>query len=33
LNRLAAVVAPRDLVHKVVVPLMADIGDKWYRGD
>jgi MerR family transcriptional regulator, light-induced transcriptional regulator len=33
LDRLAAVVAPRDLVHQVVVPLMTEIGDQWYRGD
>jgi len=33
LNRLAAVVAPRDLIYQVVVPLMTDVGDQWYRGD
>ena len=33
LNRLAAVAAPRDLVHHVVIPLMTEVGDRWYRGD
>jgi len=33
LNRLAAVAAPRDLVHQVVIPLMSEVGDQWYRGD
>jgi MerR family transcriptional regulator, light-induced transcriptional regulator len=33
LNRLAALVAPRDLVHRVVVPLMTEVGDQWYRGE
>ena len=33
LDRLAAVVAPRDLVHQVVVPLMTEVGEQWYRGD
>jgi len=33
LNRLAAVAAPRDLVHQVVVPLMTEVGDQWYQGD
>ncbi|HET9215601.1 MAG TPA: B12-binding domain-containing protein [Terriglobia bacterium] len=33
LNLLAAMVPPRDLVHQVVVPLMAEIGERWYRGE
>jgi len=33
LNRLAAIVSPRDLVHQIVVPLMSDIGERWYRGE
>jgi DNA-binding transcriptional MerR regulator/methylmalonyl-CoA mutase cobalamin-binding subunit len=33
LYRLAAVAAPHDLVHHLVIPLMTDVGDRWYRGD
>ena len=33
LNRLAAIVPPRVLVHQVVVPLMTEVGDRWYRGE
>lgn len=33
LNRLAILFPTRDLVHQVVVPLMAELGDQWYRGD
>jgi methanogenic corrinoid protein MtbC1 len=32
LSRLAAVVSPRQLVHQIVVPLMSEIGELWYRG-
>jgi len=32
LSRLAAVLAPRDLVYQVAVPLMKETGDRWHRG-
>lgn len=32
LSRLAAVLAPRDLVYQVVVPLMQQVGDRWHNG-
>jgi MerR family transcriptional regulator, light-induced transcriptional regulator len=33
LDRLAATMTPRQLVHRVVVPLMSRIGDEWYLGE
>ena len=30
LNRLALALAPRDLVHRVVLPVMKRVGDDWY---
>jgi len=33
LARLAALVTPRDFVYRVVVPLMIETGDRWYKGD
>lgn len=32
LGRLAAVLAPRDFVHLAVVPLMREVGTRWYDG-
>ena len=32
LSRLAAVLAPRDLVYQVVVPLMQEVGARWHDG-
>jgi DNA-binding transcriptional MerR regulator/methylmalonyl-CoA mutase cobalamin-binding subunit len=32
LNRLATLVAPRDLVYSVVIPLMREVGDQWQKG-
>jgi methanogenic corrinoid protein MtbC1 len=33
LGRLAALLPPRDLVHRVVVPLMRHVGEAWERGE
>ena len=33
LNRLAAALPPRNLIHQVVVPLMTEVGNRWYRGE
>jgi len=33
LNRMAALLPARNLIHQVVVPLMTELGDQWYRGD
>ena len=32
LSRLAAVLAPRDLVYQVAVPLMREVGIRWHNG-
>ena len=32
LGRLAALLSPRDLVYRVVLPLMREVGDRWHRG-
>ena len=32
LNRLAATLAPRDLIFKIVIPLMREIGERWHGG-
>ncbi len=32
LSRLAAVLSPRDLVYRVVVPLMHEVGTRWHDG-
>jgi MerR family transcriptional regulator, light-induced transcriptional regulator len=32
LSRLAAVIAPRDLVYRVVIPLMNEVGKRWHQG-
>jgi MerR family transcriptional regulator, light-induced transcriptional regulator len=32
LSRLAAVLSPRDLVYRVVVPLMHEVGARWHDG-
>jgi methanogenic corrinoid protein MtbC1 len=32
LNRLAAVLAPRDLIYEVVIPLMCEVGTRWHDG-
>jgi MerR family transcriptional regulator, light-induced transcriptional regulator len=32
LNRFAAVLAPRDLIFAVILPLLNDVGDRWQRG-
>lgn len=32
LSRLAAVLAPRELVHRVVMPLMGEVGVRWHDG-
>jgi DNA-binding transcriptional MerR regulator len=32
LNRLAAALAPRDLVYQVVLPLMQEVGVRWHDG-
>ena len=33
LNRLAAALPPRNFIHQVVVPLMTEVGNRWYRGE
>ncbi len=33
LNRLAATLAPREFVYKVVVPLMRTVGERWHAGE
>ena len=33
LSRLAAIFPARNLIHQVVVPLMTELGEQWYRGD
>jgi MerR family transcriptional regulator, light-induced transcriptional regulator len=33
LNRLAATLAPRQLVYDVVVPMMRTVGERWHSGD
>lgn len=32
LSRLAAILAPRDLVYRVAVPLMTEVGNRWHQG-
>jgi DNA-binding transcriptional MerR regulator/methylmalonyl-CoA mutase cobalamin-binding subunit len=32
LSRLAAVLAPREFVHRVALPLMKQVGDAWHQG-
>jgi MerR family transcriptional regulator, light-induced transcriptional regulator len=32
LSRLAAVLTPRDLVYRVVLPLMREVGNRWHNG-
>jgi DNA-binding transcriptional MerR regulator len=32
LNRLAAALASRDFIYEVVVPLMREVGNRWYNG-
>ena len=32
LSRLAAVLAPRDLLYQAVVPLMQEVGSRWHEG-
>jgi MerR family transcriptional regulator, light-induced transcriptional regulator len=32
LSRLAAVLAPRDLIYQVAVPLMLEVGTRWHSG-
>ncbi len=31
-NRLAAAMAPRDLVYQVALPLMREVGERWHNG-
>ena len=31
-SRLAALLTPQALIHEVMVPLMTEVGDRWYRG-
>lgn len=33
LNRMAALFPARHLIHRVIVPLMTELGERWYRGD
>jgi len=33
LNRMAALFPARNLIHRVIVPLMTELGERWYRGD
>ena len=33
LNRMAALFPARNLIHRVIVPLMTELGEGWYRGD
>jgi methanogenic corrinoid protein MtbC1 len=33
LGRMASFLAPADLVHQVVLPLMREIGERWHRGE
>ena len=33
LNRMAALLPARKLIHQIVVPLMTELGEQWYRGD
>lgn len=33
LGRLAALLAPRDLIYRVVLPLMREVGERWHRGE
>jgi DNA-binding transcriptional MerR regulator/methylmalonyl-CoA mutase cobalamin-binding subunit len=32
LSRLAALMSPREFIYEVVIPLMQDVGDRWYDG-
>jgi MerR family transcriptional regulator, light-induced transcriptional regulator len=32
LNRLATILPARDLIHQVAVPLMREVGERWYQG-
>ena len=32
LSRLAAILSPRDLVHRIVIPLMQMVGEQWQNG-
>ena len=33
LSRLAALLAPRDLIFQVVLPLMREVGERWHRSE
>jgi len=33
LSRMAALFPARHLIHRVIVPLMTELGERWYRGD
>lgn len=33
LGRMAAVLAPADIVNAVVLPLMREVGERWHRGE
>jgi MerR family transcriptional regulator, light-induced transcriptional regulator len=33
LGRLAALLTPRDLIYRVALPLMREVGERWHRGD
>jgi methylmalonyl-CoA mutase cobalamin-binding subunit len=32
LNRLATILPARDLIHQVAIPLMREVGERWYQG-
>jgi len=33
LGRLAALLTPRDLIYRVALPLMREVGERWHRGE
>lgn len=33
LNRLAATLPPREFVHRIVLPLMREVGERWHSGE
>jgi DNA-binding transcriptional MerR regulator len=32
LSRIAALLSPRDVVYRLTIPLMQEVGDRWYEG-
>ncbi len=32
LNRIAALLSPRDVVYRLTIPLMQEVGDRWHEG-